>query len=690
MKKQVILSSILVLFLLFFSFLSKSQILQPVKWEFSKQYLLDNEAELVITAKIEKNWYLYSQNIKPGGPIPTNFKFNKSSTYKLIGKTNEPEPEKKYDDNFEMDLLIFHNKVDFRQKIRILSKDKFTIKGSLEFMCCDNKRCLPPEEVDFSFDITQNLVTPEPETQIDTKQDSIDATKQTINSDTANSPDSLSNNNNNNNTIQTQNNIPTASEGLTWTFFFIALLAGFAGILTPCVFPMIPMTVNFFLNKKGSRRKKFINVIFYGLSIIIIYTAIGLIVSLLKADANVMNQVSSHWLTNILFFSIFIIFAMSFLGLFEITLPSKLVNKSDEKVDKGGFMSSFFMALTLVLVSFSCTGPIVGAILIEATSGHLLKPIIGMFGFGFAFALPFMLLAAFPSVLGNLPKSGGWLNSVKIVLGFLILALSFKFLITADQAYHWNLLSRDLVIAIWIVIFFLIGLYLLGKLKFSHDTEIKHISIIRLFLAIIAFVFVIYLLPGMFGAPLKTISAFLPPQTAQNFDLSKTVAGNQLNPSSANLLCDKPKYSDILSLPHNLQGYFDYQQGLSCARKQNKPIFLVFTGHSCGNCHKMENDVWSDPRVQKILSENYIIITLFTDDRTSLPENEHYKSSFDGKIKNTIGKKNADFRITRFKANTQPFYVLLDTKEQMLTSPYSFDTNVEKFIAFLNKGLKKS
>ncbi|NMC99688.1 MAG: thioredoxin fold domain-containing protein, partial [Bacteroidales bacterium] len=444
--------------------------------------------------------------------------------------------------------------------------------------------------------------------------------------------------------------------------------------------------------EENKRKAKF-QALVYGISIILIYTVIGTIVAI-TLGANFANFLSTHWLPNIFFFLIFLFFAFSFFGMFEIVLPSWLVNKSDQKAEKGGILGPFFMAFTLVLVSFSCTGPIVGAILVKSAGGQVLEPIIGMFGFSLAFALPFTIFALFPSLMKGLPKSGGWLNSVKVVLGFLELALGLKFLSIADQTYHWGILDREVYLAIWIVIFTLMGFYLLGKIKFSHDSDVPHIGVPRLMLAIITFSFVIYMLPGMWGAPLKALSGYLPPQNSLDFDFQKIVretietSGSQANSNESTELCEKPKYSDFLHLPHGLKGYFDYEQALQCAKKQNKPLFIDFTGHGCVNCRQMEANVWSDPRVLKKLRENFIVTALYVDDKTELPENEWITSKIDGKVKSSIGKKFADFQISRFNINAQPYYVLLDTSGNLLVQPRAYDLNIDSFIQFLDNGLK--
>jgi thiol:disulfide interchange protein DsbD len=415
------------------------------------------------------------------------------------------------------------------------------------------------------------------------------------------------------------------------------------------------------------------------------------------AGPDIANWLSTHWIPNILFFLIFIIFAASFFGMFEMTLPHWMVNKSDQAADRGGILGPVFMALTLVLVSFSCTGPIVGTILVESAGGQVLKPIIGMFGFSLAFALPFTLFAFFPSWLQGLPKSGGWLNSVKVVLGFLELALGLKFLSVADQTYHWGILDREVYLAFWIVIFFLLGLYLLGKIKFAHDSDVPYLSVPRLTLAIITFTFVVYLIPGMVGAPLKALSGYLPPQTTHDFDLNAVIRDNVMvyggdgsnttGQTASKEICDTPKYHEFLHLPHGLQGYFDFDQALQCAKEQNKPIFIDFTGHGCVNCLEMEANVWSDPQVLKILKNEYIVLALYVDDKTTLPENEWVTSTYDGKLKKTIGKKYADLQIAKFGVNAQPFYVLMGHNGEVLAQPRAYDLNVDAFIQFLNTGL---
>jgi thiol:disulfide interchange protein len=461
----------------------------------------------------------------------------------------------------------------------------------------------------------------------------------------------------------------------------IAFLAGLAALLTPCVFPMIPMTVTFFTGRAKSRISGIRNAFIYGFSIIAIYTIAGTAVAAIQGP-EFANWLSTHWLPNVFFFLIFIFFAFAFLGMFELTLPSGFVNKMDAKADKGGMTGIFFMAFTLVLVSFSCTGPIVGSILISSAGGELVKPILGMFAFSMAFAIPFTLFAIFPEWLNSLPKSGGWLNSVKVVLGFLELALAFKFLSVADQVYHWGLLDRDIYIAIWVVIFALLGFYLLGKIRTKHDDPLDYIGVPRLMLAIGTFVFVIYLIPGLWGAPLKALSGYLPPMATHDFNIFEN---RYAAVASENKLDDVPKYADFLHFPHGIQGYFDYDQALAAAKRTGKPLFIDFTGHGCVNCREMEARVWSDPLVLQRLKEDFVMVALYIDERYELPESEWYTSEYDGKVKSTIGKQNADFQITRFNNNAQPYYVVLDHNEELLVRPKAYDTNIQNFVNFLEE-----
>ncbi len=637
-----------------------AQINNPVTWQFEQKKTGDNTYELTFKATIQSGWHLYSTNIDDGGPVKTSFTFEKPVGAEFIGEIKSNSKEiRKYDDMFEMEIGYYENEALFTQTIK--TDKQLTIKGLIEYMSCNDENCTPPQETEFSFDLasaSKAVVTPVKKDEVEKKNE-------------------------------------TSNRSLLG-FFFYAIFMGLLAILTPCVFPMIPMTVSFFIKSDDNKAKARRNAIFYGLSIIGIYTLIGTLVAIIFGPG-IANWLSTHWIPNLIFFAVFMIFAFSFFGMFEIVLPSKLVNKVDKNADKGGLLGAFFMALTLVLVSFSCTGPVVGAILVQSAGGAVLKPIIGMLGFSLAFALPFGLLALFPQWLNNLPKSGGWLNSVKVVLGFIELALGLKFLSIADQTYHWGLLDREIYLAIWIVLSALLGLYLLGKLKFAHDSDVKYVSVPRLLLSIAAFSFMVYLIPGMFGAPLKAISGYLPPMETHDFDIHKIIREEvQLQPNNTSTtaiqttseLCSEPKYEDFLELPHGLKGYFDYTQGLQCAKEQHKPIFLDFTGHGCVNCREMEANVWSDPRVMQRLKNDYVIIALYVDDKTKLPEEDWVVSSYDGKTKKTLGQINADFQITNYQVNAQPYYVLLDHNGQQLTEPKTRDLNPDNFVDFLDKGLE--
>ncbi len=671
--------------LIFIPLITFSQILTPVKWSFKVEQTKPEEATLLLIATIDPSWHLYSQDVPPppDGPIGTSFKFTEGKDFQLIGKVTESKSIAERDPMFENQILkYFEHKAVFKQKIKVLGKEAFKVKGSLEFMCCDNTKCIPPDEVEFSFTIKGNPGGIEI-TAVNTVQKNPDSI--------AKKPDTGK--------VTAVSKINTKPTGMDsgekkslLMFFLLSILAGFLAILTPCVFPMIPMTVTFFMHDSVNTRKARFQAIVYSLSIILIYTVIGTIVAV-TLGANFANFLSTHWIPNVFFFLIFIVFAASFLGMFEITLPNWMVSKADKQADKGGFTGAFFMAFTLVLVSFSCTGPIVGAILVKSAGGEVIQPIIGMLGFSIAFALPFGLFAFFPSWLASLPKSGGWLNSVKVVLGFLELALGLKFLSIADQTYHWHILDREVYLAFWIVIFTLMGLYLLGKLTFNHDSDVPFISVPRLTFAIITFTFVVYMIPGMWGAPLKALAGYLPPQSSLDFDLTaiihnevKAVSGGDRTTNTS--LCDPPKYREFLELPHQLDGYFDYKQALACGRKQNKPLFIDFTGHGCVNCREMEARVWADPQVLKRLRENYIVTALYVDDKTEVPQNEWITSKYDRKVKKSIGRIYADLQISRFNVNAQPYYVLLDTTGNLLTTPEAYDLNVDNFIKFLDTGVQ--
>lgn len=642
-----------------------AQIYDPVKWSYSAEKINEKEADLLITAKIEKGWHLYSQFIDEGGPIPTSFKFNSSPDFKLIGKVSEsPKAVKAYDKNFDMEIAWHKNQVVFKQRISF-NKPIDKVSGVLEFMVCNDERCLPPTEVEFEIPLNSSSG----EIVANTEQDSLvvssdvnDSAKAEVNTEI----------------VQAES---SDSDSSLWAIFLAGFIGGLAAFFMPCIYPMIPMTVSFFTKQSGSRAKGIRSAIVYGLSIIIIYVALGLLITLIFG-ASALNEAASSAAFNLLFFIVLILFGISFLGAFEITLPSSLVNKMDEKSNQSGFMGLFFMAFTLALVSFSCTGPIIGTLLVDAVSkGSYLGPATGMLGFSSALAIPFTLFAIFPSWLKEMPKSGGWLNTVKVSLGFLELALAFKFLSNVDLAYHWGVFNRDIFLIVWIVIFGVWALYLLGKLRLSHDAEISFLSLPRLFFAMFILGFTIYMIPGLWGAPLKGISAWLPPQTTQEFDLY----------SNAGVVSEKSetpgkKYAGLFHAPHGLDAFYDYEEGLAYAKKVNKPVLIDFTGWSCTNCRKMEASVWPDKEVLRRLRDDYVLISLYVDDKTELSENEKYQSAFSGKKIKSIGQKWSDFQASKYGTNSQPYYVIADHEGKTLVPPQAFNLDINNYIKFLDSG----
>jgi thiol:disulfide interchange protein len=657
-----------------------AQILNPAKWTYevsSKEAKTGDEIELIFKATIDKDWYLYSSEFTcEDGPIKTTFNLVPHSSFQPIGVINPINPSDKHDEIFGCDVKIFKKTAEFRQKIKILSAD-FKLRGESDYQVCTELtgQCVPGGE-DFSFDQLLKVSGP----QITTSNvQTTTSTVQTIDVPVTN-PFSTATENKGpilDSSIVTE----SAQEKSLFGFLFLSFLAGLAALLTPCVFPMIPMTVSFFTGR-GTR----FQALMYGSFIILIYTLIGAALAPLMGPETA-NHLSTEWIPNLIFFLVFIVFGLSFLGLFEITLPGTLINKVDQQAEKGGLIGVFFMAFTLVLVSFSCTGPIVGSILVSSAGGEFLKPILGMFAFSLSFAIPFTLFAFFPGWLKSLPKSGGWLNTVKVVLGFVEIALAFKFLSIADQAFHWGILDREINIAIWIVIVVLIGVYLMKGFRMPGDTgkeaEEKTVSVLRISLAMISFVFAVYLVPGMWGAPLKSLAGYLPPLYTHDFNLLRAADGKSSG------ICDEAKYADFLHLPHGLNGYFDYDQAIACARQQNKPLFIDFTGHGCTNCREMEANVWSDPQVLQRLREDYVVVALYVDDKTELAESEWFTSNYDKKVKRTIGKQNADLQITNLNNNAQPFYVLVGKDERVLVSPYGYDLNAERFARFLDSGKDK-
>lgn len=669
----------------------KAQILQPAKLTAGNSVTsakVGDEIELIFKAQIDPQWYIYSLGFDEDcGPIPMAIALEKHPSFELVGGVVAINDKAKHDKIFDCDVRIFEGSGEFRQKIKILSSD-LVLKGSYEGQVCSETegKC-----VLFDGDLAFGKIAVSGKSASPSKATATQEVKAIeVPENTSSLVDSAVSLITPAKTFSSNITGPLLDQSLVnqeaqqqsfWLFFVLAFVAGLAALLTPCVFPMIPMTVSFFTGQGNSKFKA----LMYGFFIIAIYTLIGAALAPLMGPETA-NHLSTEWIPNLIFFAVFIVFGLSFLGLFEITLPSSVVNAADRQADKGGLIGIFFMAFTIVLVSFSCTGPIVGSILVSSAGGEFIKPIVGMFGFSLAFAIPFTLFAFFPGWLSSLPKSGGWLNSVKVVLGFLEIALAFKFLSIADQAFHWGILDREINIAIWIVIGLLIGGYLMKWFLLPGDTgkdaEDKRIGIPRLSLAILTFTFVVYLIPGMWGAPLKALAGYLPPLYTHDFNLLKATQSN-------NETCDEPKYADFLHLPHGLKGYFDYKQALACARQQNKPLFIDFTGHGCTNCREMEAVVWSDPQVLERLQNEYVIVALYVDDKTELPESEWYTSSYDNKVKKTIGKQNADLQITNLKNNAQPFYVLLGNDEKVLVAPYGYDKSVEAFVKFLDEGKAK-
>ncbi|MBQ5647617.1 MAG: thioredoxin family protein [Alistipes sp.] len=600
-------------------------------------------------AAINDGWHIYVND--PAKAFnPTEIKFEAGEGVAPQGELRSlSEAKYEKDESLGMEIGHYEKEALFEQDFKVDGKGG-EVKASITYQACNVGSCLSPttEEV--------NIVLGE-------------AAK-----------------------AATITNEETSEGGSIWALILEAIIWGFAALLTPCVFPMVPMTVSFFMKNSGSAARGRLNAALYGLFIVALYTlpiAILIIITRVAGGdavtADIFNWLATHWIPNIIFFVVFMIFAASFFGAFEITLPSALVNKSDAKSDKGGIIGVFFMALTLVLVSFSCTGPIVGSVLIKSTSGEVWSPIITMLAFSVAFALPFTLFAFFPSLLKKLPKSGGWLNSVKVVLGFIEVALGFKFLSVADQVYHWNLLDREVYLAIWIVVFSLLGLYLLGKIRFAHDSETTHIGVGRLALAIGVFTFVVYMIPGMWGAPLKALSGYLPPISSQDFVIGKSAPATS---SNGEVDLSTAKYSDFLHLPHDLQGFFDIDEAVAYAKKVDKPIFIDFTGHGCVNCREMEARVWSDPTVSQILRDEYVIVALYTDDKMKLEESD-WVTTDSGKTLKTLGEINANYALTRFNANAQPYYVLQGKDGQILCEPRGYDLSVEGFVEFLKKGVEE-
>ena len=685
-----------------------------------------DEVELIINARIDDKWHLYASDFSDEvGPVVFTLKFKPSPAYALVGKLQSIKSHHEQDEVFKGEVAFWEKTGQLRQRIKVLQPGPLSISAEADYQSCTtvDGKCVPGNEA-LTFGplavagaaakaaaATGTTAAATPAAAVSTAAavpatrvpETTATTVVTAAADTmpvtAAAPATIA-------TTETPvaevapapavANVALAADpvnkaGGLWAFALLAFTFGLAALVTPCVFPMVPMTVSLFTSGNDSRQRGILKALVYGASIIGIYVLMGVLVSVLLGEDGP-NLIATHWLPNLIFFVVFIVFGLSFLGLFEITLPHQIVNSVDAQADKGGWAGIFFMALTLVVVSFSCTAPIVGSILSMAARGERIQPIVGMLGFSLAFALPFTLFAIFPSWLKSLPRSGGWLNTVKVVLGFIELMLALKFLSTADLAYHWHLLNRDVYLVLWIVLSALLGFYLLGKYRLSHDSPLDHLSVGRLLMAVLAFSFTVYLVPGLFGAPLPLLAGYLPPQSKHDFSVAAAEGGTSAVAISATVAREIPRFGEFLELPHNLDGYFDLEQAKRVARQQHKPIFIDFTGHACVNCRKMEATVWSDPQVLNQLRNDYVVVALYVDDKTELPQTEWYTSKHDNQVKTTLGKQNADLQITRYGVNAQPFYILLDPNDatnQPLVAPIAYEPDVAQFSAFLQAGSKQ-
>ncbi len=646
---------------------------QSVTWKSSVEHLSGDSYRITLEAKIPKGYHMYDMGPYTNGVYATTITITPSEGLTLDGELKPlSEVHRYYDDIYESEIGTYEGTARFAQDVK-LSAEKASAHIVADYMICDDQSCIPPTEAEIDIEIKAAAnVEAVMEKTAEAEEPAAEVA----------APESES-----------------ASNGSLWTLIIEAVLWGFAALLTPCVFPMVPMTISYFLKGEGGVAMGRVRATLYGTFIILLYTlpiaAIILITRFVGGDAvtaDIFNWLATHWLPNIIFFLVFMVFAASFFGAFEITLPSWMVNKSDEKADTKGLGGIFFLALTLVLVSFSCTGPIVGSVLIKSTSGEFWTPIVTMLAFSIAFALPFTLFALFPSVLKKLPKSGGWLNSVKVVIGFIEVALGLKFLSVADQTYHWGLLDREIYLAIWIVVFSLMGLYLLGKIKFAHDSDLPYLGVGRLVLVIITFSFVVYMIPGMWGAPLKALSGYLPPLTSQDFVIGNGgghgAAVTDTQTTALRTVDGKaPRYSDFLHLPLGLEGFFHLGEAEAYAAKVGKPLFIDFTGHGCVNCREMESRVWSDPEVLDILRNEYVIVALYSDDKATLPESE-WVTTDTGKVLKGLGKINSYYALKNYNVNAQPYYVLQGNDGKPLVEPRGYNLDVAAFVDFLKRGVE--
>ena len=614
---------------------AKAQIRQPVKWEVSAKKVKKNVYEIKADGKIRTGWHIYDLQEYEGGPNPTVFMVSGEGIEAVSPAKITSKVHREMDEVFGMEIGTCENPVTIVQRVKATQDGLCGANVHIEWQACNKGNCLPPDEFEATVQIEGSAAA------------------------------------------------DSGSKGL-WGLILEAILWGFLMLLTPCVFPMVPMTVSFFLKQSGTPAAGRFKALMYGLFIVLLYTVpICVIIGLTWAvggagvTADIFNWLATHWLPNIIFFVIFMIFAASFFGAFEIVLPEKWTTGADAKSSKKGLLGVFFLALTLVLVSFSCTGPIVGTVLIKSTQGEFWTPMVTMLAFSIAFALPFALLAFFPSILQKLPKSGGWLNSVKVVLGFIEIALGLKFLSVADQTYHWHLLDREVYLAIWIVCFTLLGFYLLGKIRFKHDSPLEYVSVGRLVLVIIDFAFVVYMIPGMWGAPLKALSGYMPPLETQDFVIGKYA------PPAAAPMPTASVYESQVNLPHGLTGYSSLEEGIAAAKEQGKKVFVDITGHGCVNCREMEARVWSAPEVLKRLQENFVIVSLYVDDKTKLPEDK-WVTTPEGKVLKDVGRVNSNMVLNRFGVNSQPNYFILDGEGNILAGPRGYNLDIDGFVKFLD------
>lgn len=680
------------------SVLSFAQIKNPAHWSYSAKELDNGQVELTLTCKLDPKWHIYSQYTSDGGPQALQFTFDDSKNYSRVGKVTEPKPHEEMDDAFGVLVKSFEGTVVFRQKIERKTQGAFDVTGSLYYQLCDNGSCIAPDDVPFTIPVKaadKASTAAERLTANDATADAAAVEAAAAMNDSAKAAVAAGKAGNAAMTGAGQKGDNDGGKKKSmWTAFWAAFGFGVLTLLTPCVFPMIPMTINFFMHGTDNRRKNLRQAWIFGFSIIFIFAVLGLALTLLIGP-DAMYMLGVHWVPNLIFFVIFVVFALSFFGLFEIKMPEKWINKSDEQADKGGFLAPFFIALTTVLVSFSCTGPILGGALIglSTAGGSRWVNFVTLLGFGIGFALPFTMLAFFPSVLSKM-KSGGWMETLKIVFAFLELAFGLKFLQQADLYCGWGILDREVYLSLWIAIFGLLGVYLLGKIRFKQEDPQDHVGITRFFLAILDIAFVFYMIPGLWGAPLKGISGFLPPMESQDFNIEKIVyesasLGGSTAPVQEGMLPAGRKYADKLELPVGFQGFYDLEEAKAFAKKAGKPIFIDFTGHTCANCREMEHYVWSDPEVKRIMTQDYVICALYVDENTiNLPENE-WVTDDRGRTLKTLGRKNLNYQKTLYQMNAQPYYVLIDGDGNALTANnYKYDRDVQKFISFLEEGKK--